>query len=114
MGDSLVGFPPALQTCAATALVVVKVSADSQSAMAHVFSPETPTDNIIYAVAFRGHVRWAKPTEYCTPSEWGKWAENIDHIVYCANESAREYVELPRLDSEMNELTAFSICGDYS
>ena len=104
-------FPP-LQNIVSTKLAVLEISTDNQKVMAHVFAPQTATDNILFVVAFRGHIRWAEATDYCNHAEWENWTENVDHIVYNTMETAGAFAERRRFDSEVDDLISCNICGE--
>ena len=58
----------------------------------------------VFVVAYRGHVRWAKPTAYCTPTEWKKWSGHVDHVENYPSEDAFGYLELHQADEECHAL----------
>ena len=88
---------PDLCTLVDTSLVVLEISSDSHKTSAHVSPSASHKDELLFVVAFRGHVRWAKPTAYCTPIEWEKWSSNIDKVIYYDMQSAVGFLSMIRI-----------------
>ena len=61
---------PDLKTLLPTNLAALEVRNYNQKVMARVFPDSHSDGDMIFAVAYRGHLRWGEPAEYCTPREW--------------------------------------------
>ena len=75
----------ALETLVLAQSVAIDVSNDGKTVMDHLFLGAKHDADLLFVVAFRGHVRWDKPTEYCNPAEWGNWAEGVGQVPLRSN-----------------------------
>ena len=57
--------------------LILEVNELSDKAIGHYFTCPTPTDDMLYLVAHRGNLRWAKPAAQTLPSEWRRWKESV-------------------------------------
>ena len=64
---------PALWKNIRVSVVVLEVSDDNEAMIGHKFTHPEADDSVIFSVALRGHLRWAKATQHAWPSAWRAW-----------------------------------------
>ena len=81
---------PAVRDFVQCPIRVIEVGSSSLSTMVHVFEADGK-GLPMYLLAYRGHVRWALPTEYTRPTAWKNWESYVDRVVPQPTENWEEF-----------------------
>ena len=73
-------------------VAVLEISDACDGVIGHWFRCPSSTDEILFLVAHRGNLRWAKHTAQTTPGEWKEWRTNIPVIYEHNSANGWEYL----------------------
>ena len=92
-------------------MVAVLEVEDSLATHAHVFSREGQiSPSMIFLVAYKGHMRWAKATTYTPPTAWRDWEMSLDQITWDLSVSWEEFLESNRPAMETTQMIPCKQC----
>ena len=72
---------PAFRGSNAAEIRVIEIASGEMSTVAHVSPGVAKSDQVVYAVAFQGHLLWAKQEVYTNESDWRLCGREFDFVV---------------------------------